>query len=457
MSNILIVEDEPIIRTALRKLLERHEYTVTDVESVEDAQAQDLSSFALIISDLRLPGAPGSDLIGLAAPTPVLIMTSYAGLKSAVDVMRDGAIDYIPKPFDHNDMVATVKRVLEKTAQPRRPTARPNYTAPPRVATQKQKGNALLGKSTAVSNILKQAERVAKVDTPVLILGEASTGKKLLAEHIHANSARNQAPMVVVNCATLTATEQEIELFGCEAGELSGTAENKDGLVQQAHGGTLLLSKIEALSDSAQGRLLRLLESGNVAPVGGIHSTPVDVRLIATTSAQLAEAVAEHTFRQDLYYRLNVVPLTMPPLRERADDIAGFADSLLAELCSTHQRANLSLSKEAQEALRKHTWPGNFQELKNAIERAIIFTEDNSKVNVSALALSTAAAKPESKSSGFTTDPDEELSLEDYFTRFVLEKQDTMTETELAQKLGISRKSLWERRQRLGIPRSRGS
>jgi len=456
MSNILIVEDEPIIRTALRKLLERHEYTITEVESVEDAQAQDLSSFALIISDLRLPGAPGSDLISLASPTPVLIMTSYAGLKSAVDVMRDGAIDYIPKPFDHNEMVSTVKRILDKTAPQRRPMTRPAHTAAPR-APQQQKGSALLGASSAVANILKQAERVAKVDTPVLILGEASTGKKLLAEHIHANSTRKQAPMVVVNCATLTAIEQEIELFGCEAGELSGATEDKDGLVQQAHGGTLLLSKIEALSDSAQGRLLRLLESGNATPVGGIHSTPVDVRLIATTSTELADAVTEHTFRQDLYYRLNVVPLTMPPLRERTEDIAGFAESLLAELCNIHQRENLALSKEAQEALRKHAWPGNFQELKNAIERAIIFTEDNSKVSVGALALNTAAVKQENKSAGFSTDPDEELSLEDYFTRFVLEKQDTMTETELAQKLGISRKSLWERRQRLGIPRSRGT
>lgn len=455
MSNILIVEDEPIIRTALRKLLERHEYTVTEAESVEEAQTQDLSSFALVISDLRLPGAPGSDLINLAAPTPVLIMTSYAGLKSAVDVMRDGAVDYIPKPFDHNDMVATVKRVLEQVSQPRRSAPQPIATNQ-RTPNKKQKRSALLGKSNAIAGILKQSDRIAKVDTPVLILGEASTGKKLLAEHIHNQSARSSAPLVVLNCATLADTEQEIELFGCEAGELSGTVEDKEGLAQQAHGGTLLLSKIETLSDSAQGRLLRLLENGNVTPVGGIHSNAVDVRLIATTSTELSQAVEQRTFRQDLYYRLNVVPLTMPPLRERAEDIIIFAESLLDELSELHQRENLSLSKEAQEALRKHPWPGNFQELKNAIERAIIFTEDNDKVTASALALTTAS-KPESKSTGFSTDPDEELSLEDYFTRFVLEKQDTMTETELAQKLGISRKSLWERRQRLGIPRSRGS
>src|SRR5699024_1604313 len=454
MSNILIVEDEPIIRNALRKLLERHEHTVVEAESVEEAQTHDFSTFELIISDLRLPGAPGSDLIRLAAPTPVLIMTSYAGLKSAVDVMRDGAVDYIPKPFDHNDMVATVKRILEEAPQQRRVSAAHSPVLS-RTATP-PKEDKLLGSSNATSTALKQAERLAKVDTPVLIQGEASTGKKLLAEYIHNHSARAKAPLTTLHGATRTPTEQEIELFGCEAGELSGASEDKIGLVQQADGGTLLLSKVDALCSNAQSRLLRLLESGSVTAVGSVQSYQADVRIIATTNADLGAAVEQQQFRQDLFYRLNVVPLNLPPLRERGNDIITLAESLLAELAGVHQREDLALTQDAEDSLRKHSWPGNFQELKNAIERAIIFAEDDGRITADSLALENATTKAEPKGTSLA-DPDEELSLEDYFTRFVLEKQDTMTETELAQKLGISRKSLWERRQRLGIPRSRGN
>lgn len=454
MSQILIVEDEPIIRSALRKLLERHDHQVTEAGSVEDALQNDLNEFDLIISDLRLPGAPGSDLVKTANPTPVLIMTSYASLRSAVDIMRDGAVDYIPKPFDHDEMVSTVRRIL---AIGKRPVAAP---VTPQLPTNKQEPPETVlqvGASQAIQALLAQAERVAKTDIPVLIQGEASTGKQHLAKYIHQQSHRSNAGFLVLNCATLPGAEQELEMFGGEASHLTGLLEDKLGLISQAHQGTLVLAEIESLSDAAQGRLLRLLDDNTLTPMGGTQRKQVDVRIIATSNQDLNNLVAQHKFRQDLFYRLNVVPLQMPPLRQRGDDILLFAEEFLTQSTQRHHRDTMSLLPDAQKALREHTWPGNLQELENAIERAVILSED---AGIKAQDLALPAQEPASQAtstSGSSTEPMEEMSLEDYFTRFVLENQDTMTETELAQKLGISRKNLWERRQRLGIPRNRSN
>lgn len=454
MSQILIVEDEPIIRGALRKLLERHDHQVTEAGSVEEAVKNNLNEFDLIISDLRLPGAPGSDLVKAAAPAPVLIMTSYASLRSAVDIMRDGAVDYIPKPFDHNEMVSTVQRILATGKRSLAAAPTPQLPANKQEAPEKV---LQVGSSQAIQALLAQAERVAKTDIPVLIQGEASTGKQHLAKYIHQLSHRKSEEFLVLNCATLPGSEQELEMFGGEASHLTGLLEDKAGLIAQANKGTLVLAEIESLSDAAQGRLLRLLNDSTLAPMGGAQRTQVDVRIIATSNQDLHNLVAQHKFRQDLLYRLNVVPLHMPPLRQRGDDILLFAEEFLAQSTQRHHREAMTLLPDAQKALREHTWPGNLQELENAIERAVILSEDT---NISAEDLALPAQAPEEKAASTSSagaEPVEEMSLEDYFTRFVLENQDTMTETELAQKLGISRKNLWERRQRLGIPRNRNN
>lgn len=456
MSQILIVEDEPIIRGALRKLLERHDHQVTEAGSVEDAAQHDFSAFDLIISDLRLPGAPGSDLVTAAAPTPVLIMTSYASLRSAVEIMRDGAVDYIPKPFDHDEMVSTVQRILalgprrtvQQAAAPARPT---NKQGTPEKVLQ-------VGTSNATQALLAQAERVAKTDIPILIQGEASTGKQHLAKYIHQQSHRSNETLFVLNCATLPGAEQELEMFGGEASHLTGLLEDKPGLIAQANNSTLVLAEVESLSDTAQGRLLRLLDDGTLTPIGSTQRKQVDVRIIATSNQDLSALAAQNKFRQDLFYRLNVVPLQMPPLRKRGEDILLFAEEFLAQSIQRHQREPMTLLADAQQALCEHTWPGNLQELENAIERAVILC-DGSSITAQDLALPpTQSAEPTATGAASTNhEPMEEMSLEDYFTRFVLENQDTMTETELAQKLGISRKNLWERRQRLGIPRNRNN
>ena len=454
MSQILIVEDEPIIRSALRKLLERHDHNVAEAGSVEDALQNDLSAFDLIISDLRLPGAPGSDLVKAANPTPVLIMTSYASLRSAVDIMRDGAVDYIPKPFDHDEMVNTVQRILTLGKRPAAPAVTPQLPSNKQETPEKV---LQVGASQAIQALLAQAERVAKTDIPVLLQGEASTGKQHLAKYIHQQSHRSNEAFLVLNCATLPGTEQELEMFGGEASHLTGLLEDKPGLIAQAHKGTLVLAEVESLSDAAQGRLLRLLEDSTLAPMGSTQRKQVDVRIIATSNQELNNLVAQQKFRQDLFYRLNIVPLQMPPLRQRGDDVLLFAEEFLTQSTQRHHRDAMTLLPDAQKALREHSWPGNLQELENAIERAVILSEGAS-IKAQDLALpSQPPASHASATGSQSTEPMEEMSLEDYFTRFVLENQDTMTETELAQKLGISRKNLWERRQRLGIPRNRNN
>ena len=441
MSDILIVEDEPVIRGALRKLLERHDHTVYEAESAEQASEQSLAHLDLVISDLRLPGKPGTDLINLVRPVPVLIMTSYASLRSAVDAMKLGAVDYIAKPFDHEEMVTTVERILSSGQKGRRAAS-----APSRHVDQ-----VLVGESEAMTEVQRRIDRLAPTDTPVLITGESGTGKELVARMLHEQSHRNQGPLVTINCATLAADQLEAELFGVENAALEGAPGKRRGRVADAHGGTLFLDDISELPLDAQGRLLRLLENSEIRPVGSLSGESVDARLIAASHRDLARLVKEGQFREDLYYRLNVVELKMPPLRDRGEDTVLLAETVLDRHASRRKGTSLHFSDEALDAIRRYYWPGNVRELENAIERAILLC-DGDQVTCEMLDIDPGAQPQPAQ-----IDPQEELSLEDYFARFVIEHQEHMTETELARKLGISRKSLWERRQRLGIPRRKGS
>ena len=456
MSHILIVEDEPVIRGALRKLLERHEHTVVEAASAEAAREYDLANFDLIISDLRLPGASGTELISLARPTPLLIMTSYASLRSAVDAMRQGAVDYIAKPFDHDEMVLAVDRILKEGTLKRKNEALRNDVA------RRYPAQEMLGECPAMLELFRRIEKVAPTETSVLITGEAGTGKELVARAIHERSSRHRGPLVVLNCAAMPGPQLEAELFGHEKDALPGADDTKRGLVEAADGGTLFLDEVGELSMDAQVRLLHLLQDGESTRLGALSGRPLDVRLIVATPRLLDARVAAGQFRKDLYYRLNVLQLNLPPLRERGEDIGLLAHALLSRLCEHHNSPALHFSKSTLEAMSRYSWPGNVRELENAIERAVILT-DGPIITPDLLAISTepSAMQPAqtvaSNPRRLFQDPQEDLSLEDYFTRFVLENQDAMTETELAQKLGISRKCLWERRQRLGIPRRRSN
>lgn len=463
MSKILIVEDETIIRNALRKLLERNQYEVSEAPSVKEATSKfQLKDFDLIVSDLRLPGAPGTDLIKLAGDTPVLIMTSYASLRSAVDSMRMGAVDYIAKPFDHDEMVNAVKRVIGK-AKAANKASGGSVAASTAIA-------GMIGASDVMQDLYNRIHKVAPTNATVLIHGETGTGKELVARALHEESSRNNHLMISVNCAAIPDTLIESELFGYEKGAFTGAATNREGLVAAADGGTLFLDEIGELPLEAQARLLRVLQEGEVRPLGSVESRKVDVRLVAATHRDLRKLSKEGKFREDLYFRINVVQLELPPLRERGRDIIKIAESLLQRYCTQFGKSQLKLSTSAVDAIMSYNWPGNVRELENAMQRAVILCEDSNEIGDHLLSIdmdnsdlddNTGSSLFEpvrlaNRSSG-TTAASEDLSLEDYFQRFVLEHQDNMSETELARKLGVSRKCLWERRQRLGIPRSKSS
>ena len=467
MSHILVVEDEPIIRSALRRLLERHQYQVSEAGAVHEAvEKHDLDQFDLIISDLRLPGEPGTELIRRAENTPVLIMTSYASLRSAVDSMKLGAVDYIAKPFDHEEMLQTVARIIEASQQRKQPAGAPMAAADATADSQADNQDmGIIGASPAMLTLFKRIRKVAPTMSTVLIQGESGTGKELVARALHENSPRAQAPMISVNCAAIPETLIESELFGHEKGAFTGAVAGRTGLVEAANGGTLFLDEIGELPLEAQARLLRVLQESEIRRVGSVQSQKVDVRLVAATHRDLKALARQGLFREDLYYRLNVIELRLPPLRERGDDVMLIAEALLARIGRNMNTPTLHFSREAAESISHYQWPGNVRELENAIERAAILCDED-EISTDLLGIepdieqertshATTALESMRSPDTVSSEPAENLSLEDYFQHFVLEHQEHMTETELANKLGISRKCLWERRQRLGIPRKK--
>ncbi len=465
MPNILIVEDETIIRSALRRLLERNQYQVSEAGSVQEAQERhSIPSFDLIVSDLRLPGAPGTELIKLAEGTPVLIMTSYASLRSAVDSMKLGAVDYIAKPFDHDEMLQAVARILKDRENARnRPAESPRSNtgrSPEKAAAAVEGDMNIIGNCAPMQDLFSKIRKVAPTDSTVLIQGESGTGKELVARALHNFSRRAKAPMISVNCAAIPESLIESELFGHEKGAFTGASAGRAGLVEAADGGTLFLDEIGELPLEAQARLLRVLQEGEIRRVGSVQSQKVDVRLIAATHRDLKSLAKIGQFREDLYYRLNVIALRLPALRERGDDVLEIARAFLQRQCTQMAREGLHFSYEAEQAIAQYSWPGNVRELENAIERAVILCEGG-EISAELLGIDIELSELDddfdNSSSGSGLEPTEDLSLEDYFQHFVLEHQDHMTETELARKLGISRKCLWERRQRLGIPRRKSS
>ncbi|MGE7958401.1 sigma-54-dependent transcriptional regulator [Pseudomonas sp. NPDC089530] len=469
MPHILIVEDETIIRSALRRLLERNQYQVSEAGSVQEAQERfSIPTFDLIVSDLRLPGAPGTELIKLGQGTPVLIMTSYASLRSAVDSMKMGAVDYIAKPFDHDEMLQAVARILRdrQTAQSNpseRPVAKSGNGADKAGANSSNGEIGIIGSCPPMQDLYGKIRKVAPTDSNVLIQGESGTGKELVARALHNLSKRAKAPMISVNCAAIPETLIESELFGHEKGAFTGASAGRAGLVEAADGGTLFLDEIGELPLEAQARLLRVLQEGEIRRVGSVQSQKVDVRLIAATHRDLKSLAKIGQFREDLYYRLHVIALKLPALRERGADVNEIANAFLARQSARVGRTDLKFAPDAEQAIRHYSWPGNVRELENAVERAVILCE-SPEISADLLGIDIELSDleddefvnlaPQAASANNTShEPTEDLSLEDYFQHFVLEHQDHMTETELARKLGVSRKCLWERRQRLGIPR----
>jgi len=441
MSHILVVEDEPIILESLVCLLDRQGYRVTGVSSVPEAEEHSINRYDLIISDLRLPGEPGTSLITRAAPVPVLIMTSYSTVQSAVDAMKLGAIDYISKPFNHDEMIMTVKRILDNAI-----TEKQNVILQQEVARD-YPVKSMIGSCETMLEVIDRTRLVAPTDTTVLILGETGTGKELVARVIHARSKRKDQTLISVNCAAFADNQIESELFGHEIGAFSGALQMKKGLVEAANGGTLFLDEIGELSPVAQAGLLSVLEDGEFRRIGSNQAIKVDVRILVATNRNLQQMVEDMQFREDLYYRLDVFKLDLPPLRERGGDLKLLADALLTKMSQRIHRNSIVLDNMAYAELLNYSWPGNVRELENVIERAVILC-NGLRIEAEDLALSIADANYQRP----VSELEQQLSLDEYFVSFVKKFQSRFNETELAKMLGISRKNLWEKRQRLDIP-----
>ena len=429
---ILIIEDEVVIRSSLLKFLTKQGFKTSEAGSIDEAKSFDLDQFSLIITDLKLPGPIGTDIIQIAPRVPVLVMTSYASVDSAVDAMKLGAVDYIAKPFDYDDLLTTVNEIIENSAPEIVPIA------------------GMLGNCEDMLVLFNRINKVAPTDTNVLIVGESGTGKELVAKALHQRSQQAGQEMISLNCAAIPDTLIESELFGHEKGAFTGATARRLGLVEAADGGTLFLDEIGELPLEAQARLLRVLQGGEVRRVGAVETLNVSVRLIAATHRNLKELTQQGAFREDLYYRLNVVKLVLPPLRERGEDLLALAEHFLKLNCDKIGKPCLSFSDESSQLIQQYRWPGNIRELQNAIQRAVVLCEHGViPPDLLAIDMEGPGVNPDVESIP------EDLSLEDYFLKFVLANQERMTETELAQKLGISRKTLYEKRQKLDVPRER--
>ncbi len=462
MPHILLVDDEPSQRLTLRKVLETQGIKVAEADSVSAAdEAFDLLNFDLVITELRLPGDAGSELIRLAHPVPVVVMTNYASLRSAVDAMKQGAVDYLAKPCAPEDLLAVVSEALTS-----HPTFKSNADADTTAGEMIFEGSC-----PSLRKLYDNIRKVALTDSTVLIQGETGTGKELTARQVHEASKRTSRRMIAVNCAAIPDSLIESELFGYEKGAFTGAHTNRIGLIEAADGGTLFLDEIGELPLAAQARLLRFIQEGEIRRIGSVTSRRVNVRLICATHRNLALLAQENEFRQDLFYRINVLRLEIPPLRERGADIRQMAEWFASVVAKRMEQPPRRLSERALEAVLRYRWPGNVRELEHAIERGVVMAEGR-EIDLADLGLpqiTSAPSKPVTRSRTLTgtveslpTDEnssavEDELSLEDYFQRFVIEHQDSMSETELAHKLGISRKCLWERRQRFDIPRKKAT
>ncbi len=368
---ILIVDDEAVVRESLGNWFREEGYAV-DVAGSGKETLQKLGEHAydIFLIDIKMPGMDGLQLQRrireINPEATIIIMTAYASVETAVEAMKQGAYDYIVKPFDPDHLEHVIRNAVE-----RKHLVAENI----RLRTHLQETalfHEIVGQSPAIQRVLEQIRLVAPSETTVLIRGESGTGKELVARAIHANSPRRYMPIVVVNCGALAEGIIESELFGHEKGAFTGAHYRRKGKFELADGGTLFLDEIGDISLKTQVDLLRVLEEKKICRVGGNTPIPVDFRLIAATNKNLEALVAEGRFREDLYYRINVFSITIPPLRERPEDIPLLAEHFRKKFAQSMNKPVLGISPAAMELLRKHDWPGNVRELQNAIERAVL-------------------------------------------------------------------------------------
>jgi DNA-binding NtrC family response regulator len=443
---IQLIEKDPALLEALKEACQRAGADVlTDIPADERGLALWQPQCDLVIAGQHPAFADLTTLNRTVWPIPLAALLPISRPQNVLQAAHSGAVDVCDREADAAHLAEWVGQLCAEHQ-----------------TSQANAGQNDYFRSEACSRMRTLEDtiaRVARTDSAVLIVGETGTGKELAARQVHRISMRGDKPIVTVNCAAIPETLIESELFGYEKGAFTGATASRLGLIEAADGGTLFLDEIGELPLAAQARLLRFMQEGEIRRIGSVTSKRVDVRLICATHRNLAELAARSEFREDLFYRIDVLRLDIPALRERDGDIVAMANWFIDKQAAKLGVPAKPLSEDSRDALAAHRWPGNVRELQNVIERSLVMSQGA----VLHITLSGSASLQASRQSpndppgegGSMEDAGGELSLEDYFQRFVLQHQDAMNETELAQKLGISRKCLWERRQRFGIPRQK--
>jgi DNA-binding NtrC family response regulator len=373
IEKVIVLEDEQIVRKSLETFLRRKRYDVASAGSIAEAQEfLDKDNFDIIFLDVKLPDGDGTDLLKSLQSRPqrplAVITTGFASVESAVDCMKNGAFDYLIKPFSMEQIEVTLRKAEEFTQL---------LKVSHFLSQDTEEPQTLLGQSSGMENLRQLIRKVARTQATVLIQGESGTGKELVARALYRESPRANAPFIRVNCAAVPENLIESEFFGHEKGAFTGALNKREGRFELAHGGTILLDEISEISPNLQAKLLRVLQEREFERVGGNRTIKVDVRVIATTNRHLEQSVEKKEFRQDLFFRLNVVPIHVPPLREHAEDISSLAEEFMRRFARKHGVQARGFSDEALRQLASHTWPGNVRELQNVIERAVILSGEN--------------------------------------------------------------------------------
>src|ERR1700684_1304207 len=460
MEPILLVEDKAELRAMLRKALERAGYTVEEAPDGNSAiERVRRRRYLLVLSDLKLPGSSGLDVLResrkVEATLPVILMTAYGSVEEAVTAMKDGAFDFIQKPVDLDHL----KLLLQRAAQ-QQELLRENLLLREEYAAR-YGFPRIVGGHPSMKDASNMTQRVAATDSTVLLLGESGTGKELFARAVHHLSPRAEQPFVALNCAAIPEGLVENELFGHERGAYTGAGSRKIGKLELAHRGTLFLDEIGELPLAIQSKLLRVLEEKRFERVGGTQEIEVNVRIVTATNKDLRAAVEDKTFREDLYFRIAAVPITIPPLRDRGDDVLLLAEHFLERFKREFRKPALKLTTDARARLRTYPWPGNVRELQNAIERAAILANGEA-IDSEALQLPAARPTPEELPEGMLEGrflwegPLEEVSQRAvaHVERFKIQnalRESKWNKTRAAEKLGVSYKTLLTKIRGLGL------
>lgn len=445
---LLIVEDDEILCNPIKKLFLKESYYVTAVSSAEAALAAlESEAHDLIITGYFLPGIDGIELLAKVKDKYpeiiVIVMTSLPTLETAIKAFRLGAYDYIVKPVIHDEIKMLVRNSLnQRTFKVEDATCERIPTA---VTAIKYDFSNIVGQSPPIRAIIEEVKMIASSRSNVLLLGATGTGKELIAKAIHFSTSRARAPFVAINCSAIPEHLLESELFGHAKGSFTGAIFSKRGLFEEADKGTVFLDEIGDLSPHLQVKLLRVLDDREIRPIGSLQSKKVDIRFIAATNADLYNSVKEGKFREDLYYRLKVITLKLPPLRERGDDIQILAEYFLEKYSNEMNKPLKSIDRDAMMVLMGYHWPGNIREMQNIIERAVLLS-DTDAIGIKHLPIELTAIQ--TQETDLYSIP---LSIEEFTKRTILKYQSKYSEQDLATMLGITRKALWEKRKRWGI------